>query len=83
MMISKNKALIFNFSKKKKKKSKKSERIEIFVIKICKLYIFEMKYWKYSSSFFSVLVLLFSKPLSTLIFRSAVAFQQYQIYQVF
>ena len=53
-----------------------------FVIKICNLQVFYTKSRKYSSLFFSTLVLLFPEIIYIEIFHLAMAFQQYQIFQI-
>ena len=75
-MVRENKVLLLNFSKKKFNIYIWSQSIQAFAIKFCnfgKLLDKKLKtFW--------TLTLLFSKILSSLIFYSAVAFQQYQIF---
>ena len=44
---------------------------------------FRLNVENFHRHFFSILILLFSKTFCTLLFHSAVAFQQYQIYYFF
>ena len=90
-MVSENQVLIFKFSKKQipnKVIFSWSERIEIFVIKFMEIFLIKFLQAvanldkKLEIFIFILFNFLFSKIFSTLVFHLAVAFQQYQIYQI-
>ena len=85
LLVSENKALIFHFLEKqnlsKKERYSWSERIETFFIKFWKLQVFWIKSWNLSS-FFPNSIILFFNIFSRLIFYSAMALQQHQIYYI-